>query len=331
MEPLLSSRYFAAAIAFAAMALAVVAIALLWEGVRTIRRRRSVGRELRRLTSREGTARERDSLDLLKEDRGALPAWLEPVSAAIPRLPDTQLLLEQARSPWSVGTFLLLTVGFALAGGAILAVFSGSFLVGLAGAGIAGSIPYMMVVRRRANRLAAFEEQFPEVIDLLARSARAGHALQAGLQEVSEEAPDPCGEEFRQVFEEQRFGLPLGESLLGLGDRVDLVDVRMFVTSVMIQKETGGNLAENLDNLSRLIRARFRFKRQINTHSAHGRMTGMVLGLAPIVAGVLLYLINPDYMRLLFTEDLGRMLLGIGIFLQLVGFYVIRRMIQIEY
>jgi tight adherence protein B len=331
MEALLGSRFFAAAIAFAAMALAVIAIAFLWEGARTIQRRRSVGRELRKLTGRESSRGRTDSLDLLKEDRGELPSWLEPLSALIPRLADARLMLEQARSPWSVGTFLLLTVGFALAGGAILTVFSGSVLVGLAGAAIGGSIPYTMVVRKRAKRLAAFEEQFPEVIDLLARSARAGHALQAGLQEVSEEAPDPCGEEFRQVFEEQRFGLPLGESLLGLGDRVDLVDVRMFVTSVMIQKETGGNLAENLDNLSRLIRARFRFKRQINTHSAHGRMTGMVLGLAPVVAGVLLYLVNPDYMRLMFTEDLGRIRLGIGIFLQLVGFYVIRRMIQIEY
>jgi tight adherence protein B len=331
MEALFASRFFAAATAFLAVVLALAAVALLWEGVRLIRRRRNVGKELKKLTGREFSSERRDSLGILKEDRGELPAWLDPIVARIPRLADAQLMLEQARSNWSVGTFLLLTGGFGLAGGALLAVFSGSFLVGLAGAGMAGSIPYMLVARKRAKRMAAFEEQFPEVIDLLARSARAGHALQAGLQEVSEEAPDPCGEEFRQVFEEQRFGLPLGESLLGLGDRMDLVDVRMFVTSVMIQKETGGNLAENLDNLSKLIRARFRFKRQINTHSAHGRMTGMVLGLAPIVAGLLLYLLNPEYMRLLFTEDMGRLMLGFGLFLQLVGFYVIRRMTQIEY
>ncbi len=331
MDALLSSQYFAAAIAFIAMALAIVALALFWEGARILRRRRNVGKELKKLTGKEFGGDRSDSLGLLKEDRGELPEWLQPVAARIPRLSDVQLALEQARSNWSVGTFLLLTGGFALAAGALTSVFSGSFLIGLAGAGAGGSIPYMMLARKRAKRMAAFEEQFPEVIDLLARSARAGHALQAGLQEVSEEAPDPCGEEFRQVFEEQRFGLPLGESLLGLGDRVDLVDVRMFVTSVMIQKETGGNLAENLDNLSRLIRARFRFKRQINTHSAHGRMTGMVLGLAPIVAGILLYLLNPEYMRLLFTEDVGRLMLGAGVFLQLVGFYVIRRMTQIEY
>jgi tight adherence protein B len=331
METLLASQYFAAAIAFIAMALAIVALALFWEGARTIRRRKSVGRELKKLTGQEYSLDRRDSSALLKEDRGQLPPWLEPIAARVPRLGDAQLMLEQARSSWSVGTFFLLTGGFALALGTIATVFTGNGLVGLAAAGLGASIPYMMVARQRAKRLAAFEEQFPEVIDLLARSARAGHALQAGLQEVAEEAPDPCGEEFRQVFEEQRFGLQLGESLLGLGDRIDVVDVRMFVTSVMIQKETGGNLAENLDNLSRLIRARFRFKRQINTHSAHGRMTGLVLGLAPIVAAILLYLLNPDYMKLLFTEDLGRLLLGIGLFLQLVGFYVIRRMTQIEY
>jgi Flp pilus assembly protein TadB len=114
----------------------------------------------------------------------------------------------------------------------------GTSFVALAGAGLGGSSP---TPRGASGETLGqqFEEQFPEVIDLLARSARAGHALQAGLQEVAEEAPDPCGEEFRQVFEEQRFGLPLGESLLGLADRVDLVDVRMFVTSVLIQKETG--------------------------------------------------------------------------------------------
>jgi tight adherence protein B len=320
-----------ALVAFAAMALAVVAAALLWEGIRGIRRRRAVGKELRKITGRERGSEFGESIKLLKEERTPLPEWLQPLSSRLPRLSDIQLLLEQSRSGWSVGTFLLMTVGFALGSGTLLLLFGLGLLPAMAGAGLGGSLPYFLLVRKRRQRLQAFEEQFSEVIDLLARSARAGHALQAGLQEVAEEASDPCGAEFRQVFEEQRFGLPLAESLLGLADRVDLVDVRMFVTSILIQRETGGNLAENLDNLSRLIRERFRFKRQIKVHSAHGRMTGLVLGMAPVAAGVLLYMVNPDYMRLLFTEELGRYMIAGAVGLQLVGFFIIRRMTEIEF
>jgi tight adherence protein B len=143
--------------------------------------------------------------------------------------------------------------------------------------------------------------------------------------------PGPIGEEFRQVFEEQKFGLPLSESMLGLADRADLVDVRMFVTSVMIQKETGGNLAENMDNLAHVIRERFRFKRQIKVHTAHGRMTGAVLAVTPLVMLFLLYMISPDYMGVMFSELIGRWMLVIAGVFQLFGFLVIRRMTDIEY
>jgi len=320
-----------ALVAFAAMALAVVAAALFWEGIRGIRRRRAVEKELRKLSGRERGPGSGESVKLLKEEAVPLPEWLQPISNRFPRMSDIQLLLEQSHSGWSVGTFLLMTAGFAIGSGTLLLLFGLGLLPSMAGAALAGGIPYFLLLRKRQKRLKEFEEQFSEVIDLLARSARAGHALQAGLQEVAEEAPDPCGAEFRQVFEEQRFGLPLAESLLGLGDRIDLVDVRMFVTSILIQRETGGNLAENLDNLSRLIRERFRFKRQIKVHSAHGRMTGLVLGMAPLAAGVMLFMVNPDYMRLLFTEDLGRYMIAAAVGLQLVGFFIIRRMTEIEF
>ena len=320
-----------ALVAFAAMALAVLSLALLWEGLRGFQRRRSLGKELRRISGEGKGADRGESLQLLKKEAAPLPEWIQPIAARLPRLADVHLLLEQSKSSWSVSTFLLLTIGLALGSGTLLLLFGFGLMPALAAAAIGGGIPYFMIARRRARRLKEFEEQFPEVIDLLARSARAGHAFQAGLQEVAEEAPNPCGEEFRQVFEEQRFGLPLGESLLGLGDRIDLIDVRMFVTSILIQRETGGNLAENLDNLSRLIRERFRFKRQIKVHSAHGRMTGLVLGLAPVVAAVLLYLANPEYMSVLFTEELGRYMVFGAVFLQLVGFFMIRRMTEIEF
>lgn len=329
MDVLFSSRGVAALAAFGAVSLGVVAIAFLWEGMRGMLRRRSVSKELRRLSERSKGGRGRGSLE--REDRGALPPWLSPLAGKVPRLPDLGLLLEQSRSTWSAGTFLILTLGLGLGGGTMMAVLGMGPALGLAGAAAGASVPYLILVRKRAQRLKAFEEGFPEAIDLLARSARAGHAFQTGLREVADESKDPIGEEFRQVFEEQKFGLPLAESLLGLGDRIDLVDVRMFVTSVLIQKETGGNLAENMDNLSHIIRERFRFKRQIKVHTAHGRMTGMVLVGTPLVMLVLLYLISPEYMGPMFTEPLGRYMLAGAAMLQFFGFLVIRRLTDIEY
>jgi tight adherence protein B len=295
-------------------------------------RRRTVGRELKRLADRQAQGGPSTAAgNLLKEDRGELPEWLAPVVRLVPRLSDIALLLEQARSRWSVGTFLILTAGLALAGGTVGALLGFGLLVGLVGAAIGAVIPYLVLVRKRSKRLGAFEEAFPEAIDLLSRSVRAGHAFQTGLREVAEEMKDPIGEEFRQVFEEQKFGLPLNESLMGLADRVDIVDVRMFITSVLVQKETGGNLAENMDTLAHVIRERFRFKRQIKVHTAHGRMTGAVLAATPLVMLFLLYMISPEYMGAMFTETLGRWMLAIAGTMQLFGFLVIRRMTNIEY
>jgi tight adherence protein B len=330
MEVIFSSRLFTAAAAFAAVALAVVAIALSWEGVRSFLRRRGLVKQLQVLSKRSDEHKSARS-DLLREERGEMPEWLAPFAEKMPSLTDLAILLEQAHSTWSVSTFLLLTGGIGLAGGAFGSLLGMGPLVGLVGAAVGASIPYLILLRQRSKRLAAFEAQFPEAIDLLARSARAGHAFQSGLREVSEETQEPIRGEFRQVFEEQKFGLPLAESLLGLSDRVNLVDVRMFVTSVLIQKETGGNLAENMANLAHVIRERFRFRRQIKTHTAHGRMTGAVLAVTPLVMLFLLNVVSPDYMGPMFTTSLGRWMLVVAALLQLFGFMVIRRMTDIEF
>lgn len=333
MGSLIGSRILVAIGAFIAVALAVLAVALLWEGIRGLLRQRSLSRELRRISERtpHRGGRSGEAGGLLREQR-SLPDWLAPVSRGVPGLVGgIQLLLEQARSPWSVGTFLLLTLGLGFGFGAVSAIFGFGAIASLVAVAVGALIPYLLLARRRSRRLHSFEEQFPEAIDLLARSARAGHAFQKGLQEVAEESLDPVGEEFRQVFEEQRFGLPLMETLEGLVDRVDLVDVRMFVTSVLIQKETGGNLAENLDNLGRVIRERFTFQRQIKVHTAHGRMTGMVLAAAPIVAALGLFLVSPDYMKTLFVEPIGQLMLVVAAVLQVCGFLIIRRLTDLDF
>ena len=155
---------------------------------------------------------------------------------------------------------------------------------------------------KRGARLYKFEEMFPEALDLLSRSIRAGHAFSAGMKMVAEELGEPVGPEFRKAFDEQNFGLPLKESLDNLSIRIPILDVRFFATAVLIQRETGGNLSEILDNLANVVRERFKIRRQIRMHTAHGRFTGYVLMALPAFLGLALSFINPEHMNRLFEE-----------------------------
>ncbi len=186
-------------------------------------------------------------------------------------------------------------------------------------------------VRFKANRrLNAFEEMLPEALDLLARAIRAGHPIASGIKIVADEAPQPVAGEFQRAFEEQRFGLPFEDSMVALATRMPLVDLRMLVTALLIQREVGGNLAEVLDNLGDVIRQRFIVRRQLRTYTAQGRLSGYVLAALPIFVGGAIFFINPEYGRLLFHHPLGKLLLGMAITMQLMGFFWIRRIVDIE-
>jgi tight adherence protein B len=331
VQEFLSSTWGVALSIFAVVVLAAVSVALLWEGIRGFRRQRAVNKQLDQLSGRGPAAGDERGASLLQQERSSELAWLEPVLLRLPHRHDIKHLLDQSDSSWSVGTFLMLSGGVAAAAGLAATVLTGNWIVP-AVAFVGGALaPYGYLRRKRRKRQEAFEEHFPDAIDLLARSIRAGHAFTTGVQVIAEESPAPVSDEFRQVFEEQKFGLALRDSLLGLSDRVPSVDVRMFVTSVMIQRESGGNLAENLDNLSSIIRQRFKFKRELRTQTAQGRMTGYVLALAPVVAGLGMWAINRPYMELLWTEDLGLVMLGVAVGMQIVGFFVIRRIVDIEF
>ncbi|NIP80870.1 MAG: hypothetical protein GWM90_17300 [Gemmatimonadetes bacterium] len=191
-------------------------------------------------------------------------------------------------------------------------------------------LPYGYLKLKKARRLARFEEAFPEAIDMLGRAIRAGHPLSAGIQMVGQEMAEPVGGEFRTLFEEQRFGVPFADALMGMVDRIDLVDVRIFSTAILVQREVGGNLAEILDNISDTIRARFKIRRQLRTFTAQGRMSGLVVGMMPFVVGLGFYAINPDYVRVLFEHPLGRFMLAFGITLQIFGYLWIRKIVNIE-
>lgn len=200
----------------------------------------------------------------------------------------------------------------------------------IAAAVLGACVPLAVLRHRRTRRLKRFEEQFPEALDLLSRAIRAGHAFTTAMGMVASEAPDPTGPEFRKTFDEQNFGLPLKDALHNLTARVPLLDVKFFVTAVLIQHETGGNLSEILENLATVVRERFKVLRQVRVHTAHGRFTGYVLIALPAALAVALMLINPEHMSLLFTERMGHVMLTIAVVLQVIGFIWIKRVVKIE-
>jgi tight adherence protein B len=190
--------------------------------------------------------------------------------------------------------------------------------------------PFGWLLHKRNSRMKKFEEQFPEALDLLSRAIRAGHAFQTAMGMCAEELHEPVGPEFKKAFDQQNFGLPLKDALNQLAERVPNLDVRFFVTAVQIQRETGGNLAEILDNLAHVVRERFKIRRQIRVHTAHGRFTGYVLLALPAALAVALSFINPDHMGLLFKERMGQMMLIGAVVMQTIGFFWIRQVIKIE-
>ena len=171
----------------------------------------------------------------------------------------------------------------------------------------------MFLKFKRTRRLRAFEEMFPEALDLIARALKAGHAFATGLKMAADELGEPVGPEFRKTFDEQNFGLPLKDALENLTLRIPILDVRFFATAVLIQRETGGNLSEILENLAHVVRERFKILRQVRVYTAHGRLTGYVLLALPAVLCIALSFINPDHMNLLFRERLGHILLMVAI------------------
>lgn len=246
----------------------------------------------------------------------ALGRWVEQSGVAVT---PSGLLIASAATAVVVGGVARMFAGPAWASVAILA----GGLVGFA-------IPPLVVRHRRAARLHHFEEHFPEALDLISRAVRAGHAFSAGLKMIGDEVDDPVGTEFRKTFEEQNFGLPLADALYHLAARVPLLDVQFFVTAVLIQHDTGGNLAEILDNLSGVVRERFKIRRQVRVHTAHGRMTGYVLMALPVVLLIALSFINPDHVGLLFNERMGQAMLVGAVVMQAVGYMWIRQVVKIE-
>lgn len=265
-----------------------------------------------------------------KKDHASTIPLLNRVMANMDVVPRIARLLRQAEMKWSPATLILMSLAAFAIPGYLLELRTGSMLFG-AGLGLVlGFAPICFVLLKRMKRFGKFEQGLPEALDLIVSALRAGHALQAAMGLVSRECPDPVGGEFRVAFDEQNFGLDMRTALDHLVERIPLQDLKMAVTAIIIQRESGGNLAEVLDKTAYMIRQRFRLKKQIMVHTAQGRLTGLILTILPIALGIGLYIINPENMRLLWTRDIGiKLLIAAGISL-VIGTVAIQKIVRIR-
>ena len=245
--------------------------------------------------------------------------------------PKIQLFLEQAGLRWSPARLVHLCImafgaAFVFAWVVLPIPMALDFVVGL----VAAPAPFVYVWFQRRARLRKFEAIFPETLEFISRSMRAGHAFSVSLEMIYREFAEPVSGEFRRTFEEHNLGLPIEVALQSLSKRVPSLDVHFFVSAVLLQKRTGGNLAEILDKLAYVIRERFKLRGRIRAVSAHGRMTATSLSCIPIAVAVLMFYTNPDYVKFFFNDEVGNIMMGVGIALQLVGYLVMKKIVNIE-
>ena len=271
-----------------------------------------------------------DELGLVKRTNAGLLPGIDRLVANMRAGSWLAALIEQAGVRTTPSTIMGMTLALAAGAALVAAMFTASWSLRLGAAGLAGAFPVSFLSFRRSKRMRAFEELFPEALDLLSRALRAGHAFQSAMGMVADELKEPVGPEFKKTFDQQNFGLPLRDALFQMSERVPILDVRFFVTAVLIQRDTGGNLSEILDNLAHVVRERFKVKRQVRVHTAHGRFTAFVLLSLPPALAIVLRFINPAHMELLFTDKLGQQMLITVMIMQVVGFIWIRKVIRIE-
>ena len=303
--------------------------ALLWRHLE----RRDLALAMRRLAARgidkgDGARRPR-LVDAVAEVRGILTGRLLDAL----RLRDgATRLLEAAALKWGAGGLLQRSIGLFLAGflGATVLTRNTQPLIALAAAAAVGLTPLWYVRRKARRRIAAFEEQFPDCLEFVSRSMRAGHAFSVAIEMAHREFSEPLAGELRRAFEEQSLGQPLEIVLRKLSQRVPSMDVQFFISAVLLQKRTGGNLADLLDKLAQLIRERFKLRARIRAVSAQGLMSGRILSAIPAGVAVMMFIVNPQYARFFVDDPTGHELVALGLGLQLVGYLIIKKIVTFE-
>jgi len=278
----------------------------------------------------EVAARNEEIPDVLRKELLSDVPALHRILAKVPGIARLRLFLEQGAIQMQVGNFVLISIAISLFVLFVVLVVGLPLYEALPAAIGAGAIPTVIASAIRQRRFNKFEEQFPEAMDFLGRAVRAGHAFTTGFELIANELPPPVGEEFRITFQQQKLGLPFRDALQNLAVRVPLPDVRIFISSLQIQRDSGGNLGEILDTMSTVVRERFKLRRQIKIYTAEGRLSSYVLTALPFAALVALYFLQPAYIMPMFTEPRGQRMLTLAAILQAVGYVVIGRIIKIK-
>jgi len=290
---------------------------------------RKLDARLEEVTKVQDTTAE-GSAELVKGNEEGFVPVIERFAAGSAQGMALQVWVEQSGASISLSALLLISSLCGVVAGFTVASALRMGVGWILGGALGFALPFIVLKVKRKRRLAKFEEEFPEALDLIARALKAGHAFATGLKMVADEMSEPIGPEFRKAFDEQNFGLPLKDSLTNLTVRIPLLDVRFFSTAVLIQRETGGNLAEILENLGHVVRERFKILRQVRVYTAHGRLTGYVLLGLPVFLAIALAFINPEHMQLLFRERMGHMMLAATAVMQTIGYFWIKQVVKIE-
>jgi tight adherence protein B len=310
--------------------LLVITLAVMLTVTRPSKREADLGK---RLANLEETSTDDLTLrqnDILRRDVYSDFPVLNAILGRIKLASDIDALIKQADAHWTVGQILFGACFFFVAVGCLAKLVLHSTSLGVFFGVLAACGPYIFLLLKRRARLNKFTALLPDAIDLLGRALRAGHAVTASIEMVGREISDPVGSEFRRVFEEQNFGLPLREALVNLARRIPVPDLHFMVTAMLVQKDTGGNLAEVLDKAGFVIRERARLTCQLKIYTAQGRMTGWILGLLPFIVFALMDFMNPDYMHLMLENPMGRKSIWIGLGLMSIGVWMIRRIVDIK-
>jgi tight adherence protein B len=284
----------------------------------------------KRLQAISAGSRASKETNLIKQRLLSDSPSLERLLLQVPRIQSLDRLLIQSGMQLSVAGFLGYNIMAVLGGMSIAVLMNLSGLMTLVCTALLGSIPVLLILSARRKRIVKIEQQLPDAIDLMARALKAGHAFSGALQMVAEEGPEPIADEFRVTFDEVNYGIALQEALMSLSLRIPITDLRYFVIAVLIQRESGGNLSELLENISSLIRARLKLLGTIRVLSAEGRLSAWILSCLPFALAAVINLVNPGFLSVLFTDPIGPTLIGGALTLMVVGIFIMSRIIKIR-
>jgi tight adherence protein B len=289
-----------------------------------------VQRRLTNLRSPQGENRATDFRleEFLSDPDSRSFEWLEDIFSRATSTEKIKLLLLQSDSKWSVGTLIFVWLAIFIVVFSIVSLSTHLTLVSFGAAAVASYLPFFLLKYKRTKRVTAFSKTLPDSIEMIVRALRAGYSIVAAIQIAAEQSVEPAKTEFTEVYKKQNYGLPLRDALMEMMDRMPSADLRVLVTGILVQKDTGGNLAELLERIAVVIRERVRIQGEIRVHTAQGRLTGWILCLLPVIVLLALNLISPGYSTPLFTDPFGQKMLYIGLGLLALGTFIIRKIVN---